>query len=562
MKLIQKYDIIKGRITEKNGEIMASRTEAGSSSSLHPALSQGLSDGKVSQIEINGKIYLVFKVEGGQLADNPISPDVDLEKVKSVAKLVLDTHKAAAQSTPSLRDKEITHITDVGVRFGADGVQKHKDVELEDHKPYLTTTKDLDWQQGVINLEATLDDMDDDAEYEVSRLPTDFKSYLTDKGHTEERYTPGDLQEFLLDYTREKIWSTQHVDDQITSRDEKDSYHFLFEEESPKELIQASNDYIAESFTVQHVWQRFVNVLNGHEPPPYNPPEESDDDDNSSTTSSSSSTTSSTSSTEESDEEVRGRSRTPRRRDDNASSRSRSPSSADEPSFPSRSPSPSPIRSLSAPPGKRRAEDSDDLGSPRDGRSPSRGTSERDSRSRSRSPSRSRSRSSSPVPKAPPVGPSSDLKFEPGIHLVEMSRSDAASDRPRIDRHRTWEASSKGSVVSFPGSYQGKPSSIKGEAKRYLGPKESRLTRTYRGLLEAIQSPIGETERDYKGASAKLEAFIASPDTELQPFTDGELLAFRDEYNKAMKRRDFARHADKQDAVAFEALIRQLKHHQ
>lgn len=60
------------------------------------AIQRGLEEGKVSRVKIGEKYYLVFKVEDGQITENPITSPEKLEKIHNVAKLALDTHKAAA----------------------------------------------------------------------------------------------------------------------------------------------------------------------------------------------------------------------------------------------------------------------------------------------------------------------------------------------------------------------------------------------------------------------------------------------------------------------------------
>ncbi|MCP5505819.1 MAG: hypothetical protein H7A38_02925 [Chlamydiales bacterium] len=526
---------------------MASRTEGSSRPSLHPALSQGLSEGKVSQMEINGKIYLVFKVEDGELADNPMTEGVDLEKVKKLAKLVIDTHKAAAQTNPSLRGKEITHITDSGARFETGAVVEHNTVHLGHHVPYLTTTQDLDWQQEVINLQGALNVMDDDDDVDVNRLPTDFKTYLTQNGCTANTYPVVSINTMLLDYTREKICSTQHVDDQIGGRTEVDRYDFVLGEESPSALIQLSNQYIENQYTVQHVWQTFVNTLDGHEPPLYNPPFQRDDIDTLSTAS----TTNDSGEEEETELFVRpgpgddliidsddeegsldSKSSTLKAShsapphitqdddfiilDDDFSAegsrsqrRGRSPTRSDD----------GKSRSNSAPPFIRRDDDlyAKDTGSQQRGRSLTRSD---DGKSRRRS--RSSSRSPSPVLKAPPVSPISEFPYKSGIHFVEMPGGSDTRPHPRIDSSKTWKADR-----DVTGSYGTMSSENEMYRSVFEGPDYQRRHELYRGLeLKAMNADKEQwdDQQEYQALLVTAEQKLAADSIDL---TEKELSVVR-----------------------------------
>lgn len=499
-------------------------TTSSTSSRLHPDIQQGLINGTVKQIKIDGKYYVIYKVQDGALTSPFNESEVDMGKIRKVAKLWVDTHKSNAQQYEDLKNKEIVQLDIEGARFKDDntGLGVNCKARVTSAEDYLKQTDDFDWQAPTLtlsqyinteiqNFERNRREQGEDGppasplrRLPAEMFPSEFRAYLKSKGVVESNEESGHtytinlisddetkgLREHLLDYTREKIERTLAIHAQVPcSKITPEEINGLFTCFNTVEgMISVSNNFIAQKFTAAHIYHTLLKLTNNTRPEVYVPE------------------TSPPSS--------------PRKRSfsfDNSDS-------DDEDGAPPTSP-----RSPKKIPGNITEDFSID-------------------------------------------SPRKNHKSPDGLHMVRLFDDTSDDDSGySSDSDFFQKTHKKTKVHPFPspggkngtGTFSQRPEvSTRRTNQRFMSPEESRLTRAYRSLLDQINQPIdAEGPKDFTGAYEKLKKFRDNPETEeLEFLSPGELLAVRDAHEKVMKVEDYKRHAHLKDDRYFDAILFRLEH--
>lgn len=504
-------------------------TTSATSSRLHPTLQQGLRDGSVARMKIGDKYFLVYKVQDGALTRSAFSPTANVEKIKQVAQLTLNTHKAIAATIESLQGKEIIQITNAGARYeGNSRYSGHSRARVTGAEDYLRATDDFAWRAPALALNEKLNGLTDRvATLPATELPPEFRAYLHQKGPVQPNYpvhsdaTSGTigLKDHLLDFTREKIKHTYAVHAQVNEDvTPRKTHEWTMAFTSVEEAIGTSNDFIKDRFTAQHVWQTLMNLTNDTPPEIYQAPLPVIPSD---------------------EEDVGLPSPAISRRDSVGGMVDPRPVVARDLMPPVSPRGRKRIRSLSPPPRRR----SEDLGVDElrgRGRTRTRFVSSGSSRSPSRSPSRERSLSPAPTLRHSRGGsPFLRVPVRRGEDPLTAVESGSSRTATRIRFRAPTESQPR---------------------KQYMSEEDSRLTRAYRDLLPQINGPVLVGPKDFRGAYAKFQRFKEDHGREgFEPLSQAELLAVREAHDKVMQIPDYKRHADLEDAAYFHAILYQLK---
>lgn len=220
------------------------------------------------EVTLNGKVYLIFKVEGGQVID---LPQQNVEKIKKVAQLAIQTHQTAAAKDSNLQGKELTHIDSAGSYYAGTSplFLDHSQAKIENHEDYLNATDDFAWQAQILKLSNQASTLQSDdlvsKETLIRMFPSDFFSSLTITS-PKESYSPQEVRQFLLNYTKQKIWETHAVRirarAKINDREEPLNRLSIWNESffAAETAINNSNQEIKNWFDAKEVWQTLVDL--------------------------------------------------------------------------------------------------------------------------------------------------------------------------------------------------------------------------------------------------------------------------------------------------------------
>jgi hypothetical protein len=220
------------------------------------------------EVTLNGKVYLIFKVEGGQVID---LPQQNVEKIKKVAQLAIRTHQTAAEKDSNLQGKELTHIDSAGSYYAGTSplFLDHSQTKIENYEDYLNTTDDFAWQEQILKLSKQASGLQPDDLVPKATLirmfPHDFCSSLKITS-IKESYSPQEVKQFLLNYTKQKIWKTHavHIRTRAKINDREKPLNELREwSEGFSDIetaINNSNQEIKKRFDAKEVWQTLVDL--------------------------------------------------------------------------------------------------------------------------------------------------------------------------------------------------------------------------------------------------------------------------------------------------------------
>jgi|GEM_PF-5956282 hypothetical protein len=219
------------------------------------------------EVKLNGKIYLIFKIEDDEVI--PL-PRQNIEKIKKVATLAIDTHQTAATQDLTLQGRELIHIDSQGSHYAeTSALLDHSQAAISNHQDYLTATDDFAWQQETLDLMAQLNQYPLNSQipnHLLQNISSDFRTYFQ-RQRTNNPSSVGALKASLLQYTKQKIRNTHGVhiranpSDPNITQDKLNGWDVLTLTKI-EDVINRSNDLIDQHFKANDLWQTLVELTN------------------------------------------------------------------------------------------------------------------------------------------------------------------------------------------------------------------------------------------------------------------------------------------------------------
>lgn len=219
------------------------------------------------KVKIGNHHWHVVKMVGGR-QEAPVTNPGELQKAAEIGAVLIKSHNRSVQGTP-LQGRKVTVMEQRGVHYQDGSFVAHGSVHLnaQERSDYLAARNDKDWHQHVKSYEAHLGTLAPTTQVPHATLPPSIAEYIRRNPRLiQASYTPNELKQILLSFTKEKILATHDIFATTQTEEPADSYRgmikaYVDQETSPSALIDKSNRTLEQHLTAEHVWNAMLQVL-------------------------------------------------------------------------------------------------------------------------------------------------------------------------------------------------------------------------------------------------------------------------------------------------------------